>query len=149
MELFLKAKTDIEDLIIDYIEAQLKTGKTVSLNWEGSSVERSSSGGITAHYFGVCFDEESADGKLDMLADMKVVSVGTYSEEHGGEGEHPLIIESMDFLECRSLEFTDIYSSIAEKGARKRNLRVKCEIASITIFLQVHGGEYGCFNIRS
>ena len=77
MELFLKAKTDIEDLVIDYIKVQLKTGKTVSLNWDGSSVERSSSGGITAHYFGVCFDEESADGKLDMLEDMKVLSVGS------------------------------------------------------------------------
>lgn len=125
MELFLKVKTDIEDLIIDYIEVQLKTGETVSLNWEESSVEHSSSGGIKAHYFGVCFDEESADGKLDMLADMKVVSVGTYSEEYGGEGEHPLIIESMDFLECRSLEFTDIYSSIAEKGSEKTKFESK------------------------
>lgn len=125
MELFLKAKTDIEDLVIDYIKVQLKTGKTVSLNWDGSSVERSSSGGIKAHYFGVCFDEKSADGKLDMLAGMKVVSVGTYSEEHGGEWEHPLIIESMDFLECRSLKFTDAYSSIAEKGSEKTKFESK------------------------
>ena len=32
MELFLKVKTDIEDLIIDYIEVQLKTGRKARWN---------------------------------------------------------------------------------------------------------------------
>lgn len=114
MELFLKAKTDIDDLIIDYIEVQLKTGKTVSLNWDESSIERSSFGEFKAHYFGVYFDEDRADGKLDMLDGMKVVSVATYSEEHGGEGEYPISIENMDFLESRSLEFANVYPPSAD-----------------------------------
>lgn len=121
MELFLKAKTDIADLVVDYIEVQLKTGETVSLNWDESSVERSLSGEFNAHYFGVCFDEERADGKQDLLDGMKVVSVATYSEDCGGEGELPIIIESMDFLESRSLEFTNVYPTAADKADRDEN----------------------------
>lgn len=129
MELFLKAKTDIDDLIIDYIEVQLKTGKTVSLNWDESSIERSSSGEFKAHYFGVCFDEESADGKLDMLDGMKVVSVATYSEQHGGEGEYPIAIENMDFFESRSLEFTNVYPQSVDDDEHENYAdEVRCRI---------------------
>ena len=40
MDLFLKASTNVPDLIIDFIEVRLKSGKTVSLNWEKSCVTR-------------------------------------------------------------------------------------------------------------
>ena len=33
MQLYLTAKTDIDDLVIDYIEVLLKNGLEVGLNW--------------------------------------------------------------------------------------------------------------------
>lgn len=36
MTLYLTVKTDVKDLIIDFIEVQLKSGETVSLNWKRS-----------------------------------------------------------------------------------------------------------------
>ena len=34
MILYLKAKTNLSDLSIDFIEVKLKSGKIVSLNWD-------------------------------------------------------------------------------------------------------------------
>ncbi len=34
MILYLSVSTDLEDLLIDYIEVKLATGATVSLNWD-------------------------------------------------------------------------------------------------------------------
>lgn len=75
MQLYLTAKTDIDDLVIDYIEVELKNGRTVSLNWNASFVDRRSDG-FYARYSGVCFDEESAAGRLNELDGMKVLTVG-------------------------------------------------------------------------
>lgn len=108
MQLYLTAKTDIDDLVIDYIEVELKNGRTVSLNWDISYVDRTSDG-FYGHYLGVCFDEDSAVGRLHELEGMKILTVGTYSEDHGGEGEHPVIITFMEFTESASLEFKNVY----------------------------------------
>lgn len=97
MTLYITAKTDVKDLIIDFIEVQLKSGETVSLNWERSWVERSKNG-FWAVYEGVCFDEDSADGKLDSLKEMRVKEVGMYSDGHG-EGQYSLTINRMEFYE--------------------------------------------------
>ena len=37
------------------------------------------------------------------------MTVGTYSETHGGEGEHPVVIEYMEFVESDNLEFRNAY----------------------------------------
>ena len=57
MILYLQATTNVQDLIIDYIEVKLKSGKTVSLNWDESGINRSETG-FDARYKGVYFDEE-------------------------------------------------------------------------------------------
>lgn len=44
MRLYLTAKTSIPDLFIDYIQVKLKSGEEVSLNWDYSDIERTSSG---------------------------------------------------------------------------------------------------------
>ena len=36
MRLYLTAKTAMKDLVIDYIEVNLKNGKTISLTWDES-----------------------------------------------------------------------------------------------------------------
>ena len=40
MILYLSVSTDLEDLLIDYIEVKLATGATVSLNWDESDIEK-------------------------------------------------------------------------------------------------------------
>ena len=79
MILYLKATTHVPDLIIDYIEVQLRTGETVSLNWDESEILRTETG-FDARYKGVCFGEEYANGRLDDLQEMQVEEVGLYSE---------------------------------------------------------------------
>lgn len=39
MILYLQATTNVQDLIIDYIEVKLKSGKTVNLNWDESGTK--------------------------------------------------------------------------------------------------------------
>ena len=108
MTLYLTAKTDIDDLTIDFIEVQLRSGKTVSLNWDASRVERCGNE-LRAHYEGVCFNEKSAAGKIDKLKKMQIKEVGMYSDEHG-EGQYSLAIKTMEFYDGRkSLIFRNPY----------------------------------------
>lgn len=111
MTLYLTAKTPIDDLIIDFIEVELASGKTVSLNWDFSSFDRCGDE-ITARYEGVCFGEESAVGKIEELKGMRVVAVGLYSESCGEDAENlPITITDMDFYEeGKNLVFEDVFS---------------------------------------
>lgn len=97
MTLYLTVKTEVKDLIIDFIEVQLKSGETVSLNWKRSWVQRSKYG-FSTEFEGVCFNEHLATGQLDRLKKMRVKEVGMYSEEHG-EGQYSLAIERMEFYD--------------------------------------------------
>ena len=56
MRLYLTAKTAMRDLVIDYIEVNLKNGKTISLTWDESEFGIED-GLFTARYKGVYFDE--------------------------------------------------------------------------------------------
>lgn len=115
MTLYLTAKTEITDLTIDFIEVELKSGNTVSLNWDASWITRCGNE-IRADYEGVCFDEETAAGKIDELQDMRIVKVGMYSDELG-EGQYPLTIESMEFYDgSKSLTFQDPFTADAANG---------------------------------
>lgn len=112
MELYLTATSSVVDLTIEFIEVRLKSGETVSLNWNESRFDRDE-GEIDAHYLGVCFNEDSACGKLDELQGMQVVSVGLYSEEHE-EGDYPIYISRMEFCENdKSLCFENPFSKDA------------------------------------
>lgn len=79
MILYLKACTDLKDLMIDYIEIKLVTGEIVSLNWDESDIERLDNG-FNARYKGIYFDEEYANGKLDCLYGMEIDKLGIYAE---------------------------------------------------------------------
>lgn len=81
MTLYLKAHTNLSDLMIDFIEVQLANGQTVVLNWDESESSYSD-GEVNARYKGVYFDEEYANGKLDDLQQMKVIHVELYSESN-------------------------------------------------------------------
>lgn len=63
MFLIIKAITNVPDLVIDFVEVKLQSGKIVSLNWDRSSIDRCDEK-FVGEYEDVCFDEESADGKL-------------------------------------------------------------------------------------
>ena len=79
MILYLSVSTDLEDLLIDYIEVKLATGATVSLNWDESDIERLD-GGFRARYKGVYFNEEYANGKIVSLRKMQIDGIGIYAE---------------------------------------------------------------------
>ena len=66
MILYLKAKTNLSDLSIDFIEVKLKSGKIVSLNWDETEYDNEDSV-FEAKYKGVYFGEEYANGKLHEL----------------------------------------------------------------------------------
>ena len=95
MRLYLTAKTSIPDLFIDYIQVKLKSGEEVSLNWDYSDIERTSSG-FSARYKGVYFDEEHANGRIDELQAMKITDIGVYYES---KHEQDIKIEVMDFVD--------------------------------------------------
>lgn len=95
MRLYLTAKTSIPDLFIDYIQVKLKSGEEVSLNWDYSDIERTSSG-FSARYKGVYFDEEYANGRIEELRDMKITDVGVYYES---KQKPDITIEVMDFVD--------------------------------------------------
>lgn len=110
MTLLLTAATEVSDLVIDFIEARLTTGKTISLNWDRSWTERSK-GHFVALYDGVCFGTKSAAGKIRKLKNMRVVNVGLYSESEG-EGNFQITIEKMEFYDRnKSLVFANTFAA--------------------------------------
>ena len=112
MTLYLTVKTEVKDLIIDFIEVQLKSGETVSLNWKRSWVQRGKNG-FSTEFEGVCFNEHRATGQLDRLKKMRVKEVGMYSEEHG-EGQYSLAIERMEFYDNNKLIVAVLMLAIAK-----------------------------------
>ena len=108
MDLTVVARTDVKDLVIDYIDVISQDGKVLSLNWEWSSVTRVV-GGFMAEYEGVCFGEESAKGKMKELEGMKIYHAGLYSEK---EKKLDITIDAMSFSEgVEALDFTSVYST--------------------------------------
>lgn len=95
MVLYLDATTSACDLMIDFIEVRLKTGETVSLNWDYSGIERSATG-FGAKYSGVYFDEEYANGQLEELQDLAISAVQLYSES---VMQADFAITSMEFVD--------------------------------------------------
>lgn len=79
MILYLSARTTVKDLMIDYIEVELASGETVSLNWDESEIGRTDND-FSARYKGVYFGEVYANGRLEQLQDMKITDIGLYSE---------------------------------------------------------------------
>lgn len=116
MDLTVVARTDVKDLVIDYIDVISQDGKVLSLNWEWSSVTRVV-GGFMSEYVGVCFGEESAESKIKELENMKVYHIGLYSEKEKKLG---VTIDAMSFSEGEeTLEFTSVYSTDDDSGLSK------------------------------
>lgn len=94
MILYLDAKTNIKDVYVEFIEVKLNNGKVVSLNWDESYIDRDNDE-FSAKYKGVYFDEEYANGKLDLLKGATIEYVELYYEK---DYENPyFVINSMDF----------------------------------------------------
>ena len=77
--LYLKAESDISDLVIDFIEVKLKSGQIISLTWDESEFDREG-GYLDAKYKGVYFDDEYGNGRLSELKGMEVQHIELYSE---------------------------------------------------------------------
>lgn len=96
MRLYLDAKTSVSDLTIDYIEVELSTGETVSLNWDESEIARENNE-FSARYKGVYFDENYANGKLKELKGMRITTIGYYTEDISATPIDHLTITAMEF----------------------------------------------------
>lgn len=81
MILYLKAESDIPDLVVDFIEVKLKSGQIISLTWDESEFDRED-GQFKARYKGVYFDDKYGNGRLPELEGMEVQHIELYSE-HG------------------------------------------------------------------
>lgn len=79
MRLYLTAKTEMKDLVIDYIEIKQKCGKTAVLTWDESDFGIKN-GEFNARYKGVYIDDAYGNGRLEELKDMQIVDVGAYTD---------------------------------------------------------------------
>lgn len=95
MVLYLKAESNIPDLVIDFIEVKLKSGKVISLTWDESEFDRKD-GYLEARYKGVYFDDEYGNGRLPELKGMEVQRIELYSE-----------CEDVSSFKLRELSFFD------------------------------------------
>jgi hypothetical protein len=95
MVLYLKAESDIPDLMIDFIEVKLQSGKVISLTWDESEFDRKD-GYLDARYKGVYFDDEYGNGRLPELKGMKIQHIELYSE-----------CEDVSSFKLRELSFHD------------------------------------------
>lgn len=81
MILYLKARANIEDILIDSIEVRLASGREVLLTWDESDISRTPFG-FQARYKGVYFDEDYANGQIEELNGMQVLDVTLSSESN-------------------------------------------------------------------
>ena len=95
MVLYLKAESDIPDLMIDFIEVKLKSGQIISLTWDESEFDKEN-GQFEARYKGVYFDDEYGNGRLLELKGMKIQHIELYSE-----------CEDVSSFKLRELSFHD------------------------------------------
>lgn len=95
MRLEIALKTNVDDICIDYIEVKLKSGKTVSLNWDTTDYVRED-GEYSACYKGVYFDDDYANGRIEELKGFEIDTVGVYSEH-----------EDLDSITITEMEFSD------------------------------------------
>ena len=95
MVLYLKAESDIPDLVIDFIEVKLQSGQIISLTWDESEFDRED-GYLDAKYKGVYFDDEYGNGRLSELRGMKIQHIELYSE-----------CEDVSSFRLRKLSFQD------------------------------------------
>lgn len=79
MILYLTVRTDLPDMVIDFIEVKLATGEIVSLTWDKSEYGQDD-GVFTARYKGVYFDEDYANGRVKELQGMEIAQIGVYTE---------------------------------------------------------------------
>ena len=88
MILYLEAKTNIEDVYVEFIETKLNNGQVVSLTWDESCISREGDV-FSARYKGVYFDEDYANGNIDLLKGACITHVELYYEN---EYENPYFI---------------------------------------------------------
>lgn len=112
MILYLKARTDFNDLTINFIKIELSSGRLEYLTWDES--ESGITDGIfTARYKGVYFDEDYSNGRISELNNMCVKYVEIYSES--GKG---------NYFEIESLLFED---GLEELKIEKPCYRIGCK----------------------
>lgn len=97
MVLYLAAKTNTSDLMVDYITVKLNTGAEVTVDWDESGIDRYEDG-FSAKYSGVYFDEQYANGRISELEGMSIIDLQLYTESEDNENVE-FSIEQMEFVD--------------------------------------------------
>lgn len=79
VNLYLKVKTNVDDIVVDSMDVRLASGKDIRLTWDESDINRTAFG-FQARCKGVCFDEEYANGRLKELYGMQILDITLSSE---------------------------------------------------------------------
>lgn len=128
MILCLTAKTDIPEMVIDFIEVKLQSGQTVSLTWDES--ESGVINGIfTGRYKGVYFDEDYTNGKIKELKNLQIQHIEIYSESEKGcnfeltelffsDGLENLILKNPEYQTERGKSHTNWQYPVFKNGIR-------------------------------
>lgn len=101
----LTVSTNAKEVVIDYIMVKLKSGKTVSLNWDESNEVQTENGFILSCK-DVYMDETATEGRLEELKDLEIVDIGLYTED---KRLVALSIEEMRFYDEHMISFLRPY----------------------------------------
>lgn len=134
MRLYLTAKTAMKDLVIDYIEVNLKNGKTISLTWDESEFGIED-GLFTARYKGVYFDAVYGNGLINELRDMQIAEIGVCSENN-----EPVTLAVVHVTVEDELERLDFIGLLYQEGDFKFTVPRKSQFIRI---IQCHLSHLG------
>lgn len=119
MILYIEGVSTMNDTVIDYIEATLKSGEKAALNWEESEWIHLEDGTFEAKLKGIYFGEEPANGREPDMIGLSVGDVGFYSEDDNGLSDqcHLISIEMYN-----GAEDIEIWRNKRVKAKAKLNL---------------------------
>ena len=93
MILYLEGETGDNTVTIGAIHFMLNNGKEVVMTWDESDISRHENG-FSARYKGVVFDEEYANGNLELIKGGMISDISLYSEK---KGTYPFKVTGMLF----------------------------------------------------
>lgn len=126
MNLYVSAKSQIPDLVIEYFEIILTNGRCVNVQWAESSVKREKDD-YTICFKRLQFDNGNYNVTIADLNEFAIAQIGLYSDTESGKLE--INIEEMEFAEeGEKIVKADPYQTEDYDAENKMWDRVKCFI---------------------
>lgn len=126
MNLYVSAKSQVPDLVIEYFEIILANGRCVNIQWAESSVKREKDD-YTICFKRLQFDNGNYNVTIADLSEFDVAQIGLYSDTHSGK--LGIKIEEMEFAEeSEKIVKSDPYRTEDYDAENKMWDKVKCFI---------------------